>query len=113
MTLPAMTHSTAVFYSLELVSALHDGYRKVFCINAEDLLLIQHEGQVYLLNNICPHAAYPLHEGQIIASDLRCPMHGYLFDLASGVCTYYTEGPCKNLRIYAVIKRQGYVGVLL
>lgn len=107
-----MTDHSPEFYPLELTENLHDNYRKVFNINSQDLLLLQHEGQVYLLENICPHAAYPLHEGLIIGSELRCPMHGYLFNLASGACTYYTEGPCRGLHTYQVLVRGNKTGVL-
>lgn len=101
------------FHPLEALDKLVDNYRKVFFIKGQDLLLLQHEGKRYLLENICPHAAYPLHEGLIIGSDLRCPMHGYLFDLHSGACTYYTEGPCRGLKVYTLVEQGAMVGVLL
>jgi len=108
-----MTTQPLLFHILEQNDQLHDNYRKVFSIKNHDLLLLQHEGKLYLLENICPHAAYPMHEGTIIGTDLRCPMHGYLFDLASGECTYYTEGPCRGLHTYEIVYRENAVGVLL
>jgi nitrite reductase/ring-hydroxylating ferredoxin subunit len=107
------SNSNKIFHALEATHLLHDNYRKVFHLKGQDLLLLQHEGRLYLLDNICPHAGYPLHEGQIIASDLRCPMHGYLFDLQSGACTWYTEGPCRALLVYELVQQGGFVGVLL
>jgi nitrite reductase/ring-hydroxylating ferredoxin subunit len=49
----------------------------------------------------------------VIGSDLRCDMHGYLFDVHTGICTYYTEGPCRGLRVYPLAVRSGMIGVLL
>ena len=40
-------------------------------------------------------------------------MHGYRFDVHSGTCTYYTEGPCRGLRVYPCVQRNGQVGVIL
>lgn len=101
------------FYPLEAEAQLHEGYRRVFSIQGYDLLLLQHQGQVHLLDNICPHAGYPLHQGQIIDQALRCPMHGYLFKLDSGHCILHSEGPCADLRVFPVAIREGMVGALL
>lgn len=103
----------AGFLPLELQSALHDGYRRVVEVQGQELLLLQHAGHVVLLENICPHAGYPLHQGQIIGDSLRCPMHGYLFDLHSGACTYSSEGPCRGLYWYELLYQDGQVGVPL
>ena len=100
------------FLPLVTSSTLHDGFRQVFTIEGTDYLLLQHQGKRYLLENDCPHAAYPMHEGQIINNELRCPMHGYLFDLATGDCTFYTEGPCRGLKRLEVTELDGDVGVL-
>lgn len=106
-----MTESS--FFPLERKFVLCDGYRRVFNVQGQELLLLQHKGQLHLLENTCPHAAYPLHESQLIGDALRCPMHGYLFDVHSGACTYHTEGPCRGLYRYALLEEHGEVGVQL
>jgi nitrite reductase/ring-hydroxylating ferredoxin subunit len=45
------------------------------------------DGQVYALDNLCPHAGVPLHDGDIEGSCVLCPGHGWEFDLRTG------EGP--------------------
>jgi nitrite reductase/ring-hydroxylating ferredoxin subunit len=105
--------NTKHFHRLESLANLHDGYRQVFHLQGNDLLLLQHEGRQYVLDNICPHAGYPLHEGQILDGALRCPMHGYLFRLQNGECTYHPEGPCRDLRAHPVVTRGLDLGVLL
>lgn len=101
------------FHPLAPLATLHDGYRQVVNLDGTDYLLLQHEGRRYLVENDCPHAAYPLHEGRVIGGDLRCPMHGYLFSLETGACTYYTEGPCRALKRLDLVEKEGEVGVLL
>jgi len=101
------------FHPLAQHSTLHDGYRQVFSVAGQTLLLLQHAGQLHLLENICPHAGYPMHEGQIVNDALRCPMHGYLFELHSGACAYFTEGPCRGLYRYALVQQGGWLGVAL
>lgn len=108
-----MNMGQGCFYPLEVETQLHEGYRRVFTVAGRTLLLLRHQGQTHLLDDICPHAGYPLHEGQIIGNALRCPMHGYLFELATGTCTLYTEGPCRGLEVFPLERRKGMLGVLL
>jgi len=101
------------FYVLEKKSNLHEQYRKTFRFAGYHLLLLQHEGKPVLLDNICPHAGYPMKDGLIIDGSLRCPMHGYLFDLHNGDCLLSPEGPCNGVRIYEVIQIDEDLGVNL
>lgn len=72
------------FYRLEKLINLYDGYRKVFRIEGVSLLLIQEEGQRYLIKNQCPHKAFPLDKGSLRRGVLRCPHHAMEFDLNRG-----------------------------
>lgn len=108
-----MSNQARQFHPLEQLDQLSDGYRRVFTIGELDLLLLQHAGRIYLLNNICPHAGYPMHEGKIIGDTIRCPMHGYLFRLENGACTYSSEGPCRALPAYPLQIRGSMLGVVL
>ena len=48
------------FYPLEKLINLHDGYRRVFRIDHQSLLLLQRGGELYLLESSCPHREHPL-----------------------------------------------------
>lgn len=108
-----MSEALGRFVALERVDRMQEGYRRVFVMDGQDLLLLRHKGEDYLLDNICPHAGYPLHEGQILGRALRCPMHGYLFDLQSGVCTHHPEGPCRALKVFPLELHAGWLGTRL
>ena len=101
------------WHPLENVSNLYDGYRKTFHIAGHNLLLLQHEDKVFLVDNICPHAGYPMEKGKVIDGQLRCPMHGYLFDLQTGNCTEAYEGPCSGISVFKLEQRNDELGVLL
>lgn len=47
----------------------------------------------------CPHAAGPLHQGEICNGILTCPWHGWSFDIATGSCE---EDPDLKLEVYPV-----------
>jgi nitrite reductase/ring-hydroxylating ferredoxin subunit len=105
--------SDPIFHSLEHAERLFDGYVKAFEVEGFDVVLVQQHGTAAILEGICPHAGHPLGAARIVGNDLRCDMHGYLFNAQSGVCTEYTEGPCRALRVYAHAVRDGMIGVLL
>jgi nitrite reductase/ring-hydroxylating ferredoxin subunit len=89
-------------HRLEKLLSLHDGYRKVFRIDGIQLLLIQEGGQRYLLRNMCPHKAFPLHTGTLRGSVLRCAYHAMEFDLAKdGRCLQHPLQP--GVKMYALV----------
>jgi len=43
---------------------------------------------VYALNNVCAHQHFSvLHQGEICAKQVSCPMHGWTYSLDSGIAT--------------------------
>jgi nitrite reductase/ring-hydroxylating ferredoxin subunit len=48
------------------------------------VLLCRHEGQVFALDNRCPHMGFPLHKGSLDDGLLTCHWHHARFDLRSG-----------------------------
>src|ERR1700693_1995020 len=51
------------------------------------VLLCRHEGQVFALDNRCPHMGFPLSKGSLDYGLLPCHWHHARFDLRSG-CTF-------------------------
>ncbi|WP_235015232.1 Rieske (2Fe-2S) protein [Oceanicoccus sp. KOV_DT_Chl] len=101
------------FYTLEKFINLYDGYRKVFKIDHYNLILLQLDGQRYLLESTCPHRAHPLSESDISGAELRCPLHGYRFNIASGDLVHATEETCRGLKKYELVERETDIGVML
>ncbi len=46
-----------------------------------------HNGQIYAVDNRCPHMGFPLHKGSVQDGILTCPWHHARFDLSCG-CTF-------------------------
>ena len=44
------------------------------------------DGAVIAFENDCPHAGGPLSDGEINDGKVRCPLHGWEFDLRTGRC---------------------------
>lgn len=98
--------------ALEKLVNLQDGYRKVFRVGGVQLLLMQEQGQRYLLRNACPHKGFPLHTGTVSGTRLRCAYHAMEFDLANqGVCIQHPRQP--GVQLYALVYDGNEVGVEL
>lgn len=58
---------------------------KRFFIDDVEIALFKVNGEVYALNNICPHQkTHLMHEGFIEDSQVICPVHGWKFNLLDG-----------------------------
>ena len=99
------------FHALEKLMFLEDGYRREFIIDGIPLLLIQEDGQRYLIRNQCPHRGASLTEGAVTAGVIRCPNHGWSFSLSDGQCRLPAPGPC--LTRYTLIYDGNQLGVAL
>ena len=56
----------------------------------EQIVLVELEGQVFALNNICPHAFALMSEGFLDGDQIECPLHGAVFNVRTGKCL---DGP--------------------
>ncbi len=39
----------------------------------------------FAMDNVCPHAGYPLCDGELEGTSIVCPGHGWAFDLVTGL----------------------------
>ncbi|MBD2103702.1 Rieske 2Fe-2S domain-containing protein [Leptolyngbya sp. FACHB-261] len=75
------------------------------------------QGQVHVLDDICPHKGVSLHKGTVQGCHLVCPYHGWEYDGASGECAaipYLPEGqklPRASVRSYPVQERYGLIWI--
>lgn len=100
------------FHRLEKLINLQEGYRQVFRVDGISLLLLVENGRTYLLRNMCPHKGFPLHNGSMNGSRLRCAFHAMEFDLAQGGrCVQHPMQP--GVKMYELVYEGNEVGVEL
>jgi nitrite reductase/ring-hydroxylating ferredoxin subunit len=46
--------------------------------------LINLNGEIYALDDECPHEAAPLSDGRIVGDEIECPWHSSHFDVRTG-----------------------------
>ena len=66
---------------------VEDTGKEVF-INGRPIALFLHRDNVYALDDRCPHREGQLSRGVVENGDAICPLHGWNFDLATGISPY-------------------------
>lgn len=75
---------------------------KLVSVEGVEIALWRVDGQVYAINNVCPHQHFSrLHQGYLEGIHLTCPMHGWTFRLDDG-CSTTGDGKAK---VYGVVTR--------
>jgi nitrite reductase/ring-hydroxylating ferredoxin subunit len=101
------------FHPLDKMINLHDDYTRVFRIDNLKLLLVQRNGERFLIEADCPHRGFPLERGSFADGTIECPGHHYRFSTADGHLIYASEQPCRALRVFTPIYQGNEIGVLL
>ncbi|MBE9396339.1 non-heme iron oxygenase ferredoxin subunit [Pontibacterium sp. N1Y112] len=72
------------WHDLCAVNDLPPGNRMVIPVGNISLLLINVNGEIFAVENVCPHDGGELNEGSVEGTDVICPRHGARFCLRTG-----------------------------
>jgi nitrite reductase (NADH) small subunit/3-phenylpropionate/trans-cinnamate dioxygenase ferredoxin subunit len=78
--------------------------------DGSEVALFNVNGKFHAIENFCPHKAYPLADSRVYGNQVECDLHGWRFDLASGVC--YTKKEC-SIEAYEVVVEDGWIKILV
>lgn len=56
-------------------------------VEGKRLALINLNGEIYAIDDDCPHEGGPLSEGQIVGEEIECPWHTSHFNIKTGRVT--------------------------
>lgn len=71
--------------------SLNKGEMAEINIAGKMVLLLNVNDAFYAVNSSCPHAQGPLADGEIENGTLRCPFHGWEFNVTDGQCLTNTS----------------------
>jgi len=67
------------------VSELRENQGKRFLINDVDIAVFKVNGEIFVLNNVCPHQhTSVIFDGFVEDGCVVCPAHGWMFNLKTG-----------------------------
>lgn len=65
--------------------------------------------RVFVIDNACPHSSGNLSAGEISGEIVTCPLHQWMFDLSSGVCTH--SGLARVNRYAIEVRDDGFIWI--
>ena len=78
-----MSHYTTIAETEEIPA----GERKRIEIDGQRISIFNIDNTYYAINDTCPHKrTAPLIRGKLDGIGIKCPNHGYRFDLETGEC---------------------------
>jgi nitrite reductase/ring-hydroxylating ferredoxin subunit len=80
-----------------------EGSAKLVRTKGEEMAVFKCGGQLYGMQNICPHEGGQLFNGWIEGNEVVCPVHGYKFNLKTGACS---TDPKLKVKVFQLV-RQG------
>jgi len=83
---------------------LKSGESRVVDVDGQEVALFNVDGAAYAISNRCAHRGGPLSRGHLEGTAVRCPLHGWLFDLRTGICLNQPE---VSLPVYPVFCEDG------
>lgn len=73
------------FVKVAKISEIPDGQIKKVEVNDQEVALINLDGDIFAVSDVCTHEACSISEyGQIDAEDVECGCHGSKFDIKTG-----------------------------
>jgi len=74
------------FHPVCAVRELGPGGARLVRIGEKGIAIFNVAGEYLAIEETCPHAGGPLHEGTLEGCSVRCPWHDWRFDLETGRC---------------------------
>ena len=73
-------------YEIVHIDEVKEGRGKRIRVDGEEIVLFKIDEQVCAIRNLCPHQRFQLlHEVEFKDSIVTCPMHGWAYDVRTGI----------------------------
>lgn len=94
-----MGKMTSSWKDVARTSDLPPGSRKLLTVEGQRLALFNVEGQLYAIENRCPHRGGPIGAGGLCGTMLTCPWHGQQFDVSAGGSASTSDAGLRTYRV--------------
>jgi nitrite reductase/ring-hydroxylating ferredoxin subunit len=59
----------------------------IFIQGSKEYCIVNLKGEIYAIDNICPHQGASLGLGEINGEEIICPLHQWRFNVKTGACS--------------------------
>jgi nitrite reductase/ring-hydroxylating ferredoxin subunit len=93
--------------SVLAADALANNERRVIKVEGSSILLLNHENNIYAMDNLCPHLKLPMQKGKISGDcTITCPWHKSTFNLQTGAVENWTPWPPGVGKVLGMVSTQ-------
>jgi len=85
--------------SVAKISEIPSFGKKVVSVSGREILLVNVKGNIFAVENECPHQGAPLNAAIVKEGYISCPRHGYRFNLTDGRCADHPEFELKTFPV--------------
>lgn len=87
------------------------GARKKVSVQGHELILLNHNGTIYAIEEKCTHRGCSLLKGTMVGNSIECPCHQARFNIVSGKVT---QGPAtKPIAVFPTTVENGIITINL
>lgn len=94
-------------------SEVTDGCSIPVEIGGQKFLIINENGNTYVIKNACGHFEMPLDTSEVKNGNIICSHHGISFDLVTGQIANRPWENCDSLHVYESDVTEGFLGVFI
>src|SRR5262245_60262948 len=76
--------SSATWHAVLPVADIPAEAIRAIAVGDTPLVVVRHGDDYAVLDRWCPHQGGDMAAGRVLANTLKCPLHGYMFSLATG-----------------------------
>jgi 3-phenylpropionate/trans-cinnamate dioxygenase ferredoxin component len=87
--IPTNNDNAFEFYSIGDANDLGIGERLFVEIGSRPIVVVNIEGKIFAIADVCSHDDGPLGDGEINDHIIKCPRHGATFDIKTGKVLSY------------------------
>lgn len=92
------------------IDEVKSGRGKKVVINGEEIVLFKVDDEICAVSNMCPHQKFQkLHDGMFENGVVTCPMHGWSYDVRTGISTNASG----KLKVFGIEVKNGKVILIL
>ena len=79
-------------------------------IHGTDIIVFRYGGHYVAMDRWCPHQNGDLGQGRVLAKAIKCPLHGFMFSVETGLGTNCGGF---NVRVHEIQLENGFLSVRL
>ena len=68
------------------ISDIEEGQSIIVEVSGKQAAIFRSKGEIYAIDNTCPHRGGPLGEGHLDGEEVTCPWHAWTFNIKTGEC---------------------------